>query len=201
MDRVQIIKEALNLNNTQTLVIANLIAKIPDERLIDFFAFRMAFVEPKQSAELITKNAVFAYRKMLTLEAIKNGKFRFKSIDGVIEFVQTFFKNERLCYGAKPFKDFVVLGVDEKGNLINHYKISDYGKPTQLSCDDEREVYEWLFKNQERIGVVKFISQKDTPAIKQISNDTLIDPDAPIEINREKLKELGIKLGFKKVSA
>ncbi|MBR8466194.1 hypothetical protein KDE13_07560 [Campylobacter sp. faydin G-140] len=201
MDRVQIIKEALNLNNTQTLVIANLIAKIPDERLIDFFAFRMAFVEPKQSVELITKKAVFAYRKMLTLEAIKNGEFRFKSIDGVIEFVQTFFKNERLCYGANPFKDFVVLGVDEKGNLINHYKISDYGKPTQLSCDDECEVYEWLFNNQERIGVIKYISQKDTPAIKQISNDTPIDPDAPVEINREKLKEYGIKFGFKKVSA
>ena len=85
-----------------------------------------------------------AFRKQKALEAIKERKFSFKSVDQLAKFVKTFFRNERLCYGA-TYEDFVIIGVDEHGNLINHYQINQAGKPIQLSSDSEAEVYAVAF--------------------------------------------------------
>ena len=160
MNRIQTIKEALGVNETQALITAELLKPLKDEDIIPFFAYRASFIQPKQSSELITKNAVAAFRKQKALEAIKEGKFSFKSVEQLVEFVKTFFRNERLCYGA-TYKDFVIIGVDEYGNLVNHYHINQAGKPVQLSSDDEAEVYAWLFNNQKRIGVIKYISEQE----------------------------------------
>lgn len=160
MNRIEFIQKALDVNEIKANIINELIKPLADSELTKFFAFRTSFIQPMQSAELITKNAVYAYRKQKTLQAIKAGEFRFKKLQTLINFVQEFFKNERLCYGPASFKDFVIIGVDKDANLINHYAINQTtGKPKQLSSDSEIEVYEWLFKNQERIGVVKFIAQ------------------------------------------
>ena len=106
--------------------------QLKDEDIIPFFAYRTSFIQPKQSSELITKNAVAAFRKQRALEAIRDGKFSFKNIEQLVEFVKTFFRNERLCYGT-VYKDFVIIGVDEYGNLINHYQINQAGKPVPVS--------------------------------------------------------------------
>lgn len=193
MNRIQTIKEALGVNETQALITAELLKPLKDEDIIPFFAYRTSFIQPKQSSELITKNAVAAFRKQKALEAIKEGKFSFKSVEQLVEFVKTFFRNERLCYGA-TYKDFVIIGVDEYGNLINHYHINQAGKPVQLSSDDEAEVYAWLFKNQKRIGVIKYISEreikekeKEQTKIEAANNANLLpaDPDAPIKMSDE----------------
>ena len=202
MNRIQTIKEALGVNETQALITAELLRPLKDEDIIPFFAYRTNFIQPKQSSELITKNAVAAFRKQKALEAIKGGKFSFTSIEQLTNFVKIFFRNERLCYGAKPYEDYVIIGVDEYGNLINHFFINQAGKPVQLSSDDEAEVYAWLFKNQERIGVIKYISKeeveqkkrevikkeaKDQAQIEAANNVNLIpsDPDAPLKISDE----------------
>lgn len=189
MNRIQTIKEALGVNETQALITAELLKPLKDEDIIPFFAYRTSFIQPKQSSELITKNAVAAFRKQRALEAIKEGKFSFKNIEQLVEFVKTFFRNERLCYGA-TYKDFVIIGVDEYGNLINHYHINQAGKPVQLSSDDEAEVYAWLFKNQNRIGVIKYVSkrevkEKEQAKIEAVNNANLLpaDPDAPIKMS------------------
>nr|DAJ59701.1 MAG TPA: hypothetical protein [Caudoviricetes sp.] len=193
MNRIQTIKEALGVNETQALITAELLKPLKDEDIIPFFAYRTNFIQPKQSSELITKNAVAAFRKQRALEAIRDGKFSFKNIEQLVEFVKTFFRNERLCYGA-TYKDFVIIGVDEYGNLINHYHINQAGKPVQLSSDDEAEVYAWLFKNQKRIGVIKYISErevkekeKEQAKIEVANNVNLLpaDPDAPIKMSDE----------------
>lgn len=193
MNRIQTIKEALGVNETQALITAELLKPLKDEDIIPFFAYRTNFIQPKQSSELITKNAVAAFRKQRVLEAIRDGKFSFKNIEQLVEFVKTFFRNERLCYGA-TYKDFVIIGVDEYGNLINHYHINQAGKPVQLSSDDEAEVYAWLFKNQKRIGVIKYISEreikekeKEQTKIEAANNANLLpaDPDAPIKMSDE----------------
>nr|DAW70993.1 MAG TPA: hypothetical protein [Caudoviricetes sp.] len=202
MNRIQTIKEALGVNETQALITAELLKPLKDEDIIPFFAYRTNFIQPKQSSELITKNAVAAFRKQRALEAIRDGKFSFKNIEQLVEFVKTFFRNERLCYGA-TYKDFVIIGVDEYGNLINHYHINQAGKPVQLSSDDEAEVYAWLFNNQKRIGVIKYISEREILAreeeqakIEAANNANLFpaDPDAPIKMSDEARARLRLGL-------
>lgn len=202
MNRIQTIKEALGVNETQALITAELLKPLKDEDIIPFFAYRTNFIQPKQSSELITKNAVAAFRKQRALEAIRDGKFSFKNIEQLVEFVKTFFRNERLCYGA-TYKDFVIIGVDEYGNLINHYHINQAGKPVQLSSDDEAEVYAWLFRNQKRIGVIKYISEreikekeKEQAKIEAANNTNLLpaDPDAPIKMSDEARARLRLGL-------
>lgn len=202
MNRIQTIKEALGANETQALITAELLKPLKDEDIIPFFAYRTNFIQPKQSSELITKNAVAAFRKQRALEAIRDGKFSFKNIEQLVEFVKTFFRNERLCYGA-TYKDFVIIGVDEYGNLINHYHINQAGKPVQLSSDDEAEVYAWLFENQKRIGVIKYISEreikekeKEQAKIEAANNANLLpaDPDAPIKMSDEARARLRLGL-------
>ena len=202
MNRIQTIKEALGVNETQALITAELLKPLKDEDIIPFFAYRTNFIQPKQSSELITKNAVAAFRKQKALEAIRDGKFSFKNIEQLVEFVKTFFRNERLCYGA-TYKDFVIIGVDEYGNLINHYHINQAGKPVQLSSDDEAQVYAWLFKNQKRIGVIKYISEreikekeKEQAKVEAANNANLLpaDPDAPIKMSDEARARLRLGL-------
>nr|DAO42558.1 MAG TPA: hypothetical protein [Caudoviricetes sp.] len=205
MNRIQTIKEALGVNETQALITAELLKPLKDEDIIPFFAYRTSFIQPKQSSELITKNAVAAFRKQKALEAIRDGKFSFKNIEQLIEFVKTFFRNERLCYGT-VYKDFVIIGVDEYGNLINHYQINQAGKPVQLSSDSEAEVYAWLFENQKRIGVIKYVSErevkeKEQAKIEAANNTNLLpaDPDAPIEMSDEARARL--RLGLSAIAA
>ena len=202
MNRIQTIKEALGVNETQALITAELLKPLKDEDIIPFFAYRTSFIQPKQSSELITKNAVAAFRKQKALEAIRDGKFSFKNIEQLVEFVKTFFRNERLCYGT-VYKDFVIIGVDEYGNLINHYQINQAGKPVQLSSDSEAEVYAWLFENQKRIGVIKYVSErevkekeKEQAKIEVANNVNLLpaDPDAPIEMSDEARARLRLGL-------
>nr|DAU94185.1 MAG TPA: hypothetical protein [Caudoviricetes sp.] len=205
MNRIQTIKEALGVNETQALITAELLKPLKDEDIIPFFAYRTSFIQPKQSSELITKNAVAAFRKQKALEAIRDGKFSFKNIEQLVEFVKTFFRNERLCYGT-VYKDFVIIGVDEYGNLINHYQINQAGKPVQLSSDSEAEVYAWLFENQKRIGVIKYVSErevkeKEQAKIEAANNTNLLptDPDAPIEMSDEARARL--RLGLSALAA
>lgn len=207
MNRIQTIKEALGVNETQALITAELLKPLKDEDIIPFFAYRTNFIQPKQSSELITKNAVAAFRKQRALEAIRDGKFSFKNIEQLVEFVKTFFRNERLCYGT-VYKDFVIIGVDEYGNLINHYQINQAGKPVQLSSDSEAEVYAWLFENQKRIGVIKYVSEKEVKEkekeqakIEVANNVNLLptDPDAQIEMSDEARARL--RLGLSAIAA
>ena len=202
MNRIQTIKEALGVNETQALITAELLKPLKDEDIIPLFAYRTSFIQPKQSSELITKNAVAAFRKQKALEAIRDGKFSFKNIEQLVEFVKTFFRNERLCYGT-VYKDFVIIGVDEYGNLINHYQINQAGKPVQLSSDSEAEVYAWLFENQKRIGVIKYVSEREVKEkeeeqakIEAANNVNLLptDPDAPIEMSDEARARLRLGL-------
>ena len=204
MNRIQTIKEALGVNETQALITAELLKPLKDEDIIPFFAYRTNFIQPKQSSELITKNAVAAFRKQRALEAIRDDKFSFKNIEQLVEFVKTFFRNERLCYGTVS-QDFVIIGVDEYGNLINHYQINQAGKPVQLSSDSEAEVYAWLFENQKRIGVIKYVSEKEVnekeketeqAKIEAANNTNLLpaDPDAPIEMSDEAKARLRLGL-------
>ena len=90
--------------------------------------------------------------------------------------------------------------------MINHYQINQAGKPVQLSSDSEAEVYAWLFENQKRIGVIKYVSErevkeKEQAKIEAANNTNLLpaDPDAPIEMRDEARARL--RLGLSAIAA
>jgi len=69
--------------------------------------------------------------------------------------------------------------------------------------DSEAEVYAWLFENQKRIGVIKYVSErevkekeKEQAKIEAANNTNLLpaDPDAPIEMSDETRARLRIGL-------
>lgn len=161
MNRIKFISQALEINEVQAELLNAELQEFPDDKLKDFFKFRMKFIQPQRSKEVTTKMALFEFKKFFYLARIKKGKTQFNSIDEVKVFCDTYFRNEDLCYGAGSFFDYVVIGMDKDGNLINKY-FQNNGFFEKLTSHKESEVYEWLFKNQNRIGVIKNIPYYET---------------------------------------
>ncbi len=155
--------EALEINKTQATITSKLIEDIPNNKLTGFIVYRMNFIEPMKSKDLITKEAVFSFRKIMYLNKIKKGTFEFKNVEEVKTFCQTYFKNKDLCYGAEGYYDYVIIGMDKDGNLINKYATNDFGNFLKLESDKEERVYNWLFENPERIGDIKAVPYYETP--------------------------------------
>ncbi len=168
MDRIRFLMDALEINQVQAMITSKLIEDIPDSKLTDFIVYRMNFVEPMKSKELITKEAVFSFRKIMYLNKIKKETFEFKNIEEVKTFCQTYFKNQDLCYGADGYYDYVIIGMDKDGNLINKYAVNNYGNFLKLESDKEQRVYKWLFENPKRIGDIKIVPYYETPTSLQI---------------------------------
>lgn len=156
MDRVNFLKEALEVNSVQATVINKMIQDVPDDKLLDFIVFRTNYIEPMQSKELITKNALFDFRKNQHMENIRIDRMKLKSMEELKNFCQTYFKNKQLCYGASSFYDYVIISIDRDGNLFNNYSLK------RLDSVDENKVYKWLFENQNRIGVIKQVEYYET---------------------------------------
>lgn len=154
--RVEFIKQALDLNTVQAELTSELLKDIPNDKLKDFFAFRLNYVEEMRSKELITKMALFDFKKKIGMEMIRNGK-RHKDIETMIAWIKTFFKGQDLCYGAASYYDYVIIAMNKDGQLINKFAVNEHGKYLVLDGKEEVEVYEWLFKNQDRIGVIKHV--------------------------------------------
>lgn len=177
-----IIKEALECNNTQALVYSELLKEISDEDLIDFFKFRLNFIEQYTSKELATKKALIAYKQNQILGALANGIKVFNDKERMINFIKTVFKGKDFCYGAKGYHDFVIFGLDDNGEILNKYAIDDFGRFMKLNSDESAEIYNWLFENQRRIGVIKHISKAETDKIAQAKKI------APVNNNNNKIE-------------
>ena len=179
--RMIIIKEALECNNTQALVYSELLKEISDENLIDFFKFRLNFIEQYTSKELATKKALIAYKQNQIFNALASGIRVFSDKEQMINFIKTVFKGKDFCYGAKGYHDFVIFALDESGEILNKYAIDDFGRFIKLNSDESAEIYNWLFENQHRIGVIKHISKAETDEIAQAKKI------APVNNNNNKI--------------
>lgn len=168
MDRVKFLVDALEITQVQATIFNKLLLDIPNDKLMDFIVFRMSYIEPMQSKELITKNALFDFRKKQYLESVANGEFFFLNTDEVKEFCKTYFKGQDLCYGPGNYYDYVIIAMDKDGVLINKFCMND-GYYLKLNSKEESEVYSWLFENQKRIGVVKIVPYFESKT-KQIEN-------------------------------
>lgn len=168
--RINFISQALEINKVQAELLNMQMKDIPDNELKNFFVFRMNYIEPNMSKELITKNALFDFRKKQILNSIANGSFEFKDIEQLKKFCTTYFKNKDLCNGASNYFDYVVIGMNKDGDLINKFKTNESGHFLKIGSEKESEVYTWLFHNQKRLGVVNIIPYYDTNMKYQLEN-------------------------------
>lgn len=153
--------DGLEINRVQAMIINEMLRDVSNDSLFNFLAFRTNYIEPMHSKELITKNALFDFRKIQMLQSIENGVGGFAALEDVKQFCKTYFKGQDLCYGAANYYDYVIIAMDKDGNLINKFDMRD-GFYQKLNSFEEQEVYSWLFENQKRIGTVKTIPYKET---------------------------------------
>ena len=158
MDRIDFIKKALDVNEVKAAIINELIKDIPDSKLADFFAYRLNFVDEKMSVELITKKAIFEYKRLLIQARLKNGEKIFKSIPELKRFLQDYYKGKDIasCGGSSGFLEFVVIGMDKEGNLINRSAKTDFGAFEKLTAYEEAKFITWLLENQHRISFIDY---------------------------------------------
>lgn len=187
--------EALDVNRTKAQIINMVIKDIPDNKLKDFFVFRMQYIEPYKSTDVATKEALADYQRLTIRAQLRKGAQLFGTPEAVLKHLQTFYKGRDIANGPAHFYDYVVVGMNKDGELVNKYKVNEYGNYARLNGDDAAEVLQWLFNNQDRIGDVKFIPEhKITESL-----DTIEAPDyipAEKEIS-ENVKGLLIKKRIK----
>lgn len=112
--------------------------------------------------------------KKNVLWLLETNQWNFNNVDEVKIFCDTYFRGCDLCYGAGSFFDYVIIGMDKDGVLINKY-FQNNGFFQKLTSEKESEVYEWLFKNQNRIGVVKVVPYYETDLKYQLGYDFVDD--------------------------
>ena len=198
MNRIEFIKKALDVNEVKAAIINELIKEIPDNKLADFFAYRLNFVDEKMSVELITKKAIFEYKRLLTQARLRAGEKVFKSIPQLKQFLQNYYKGKDITNGGEGsgFYEFVVIGMDKEGNLINKYAQNEFGNFLKLTANEEAVFLSWLLENQHRIGVIDYsaVSRKDE-ILQQIENKLKTQE---IEATKAKLPPLISKLALAK---
>jgi hypothetical protein len=161
MNRLQYLQMALEINEVQADLLNDLISDIPDDKLKEFLVFRMNYVQPMMSKELITKVALFDFRKKMIEIQLRAGVKVFSDLYEVKEFLQTFYRGKELANGAGDYYDYVVIAMDKDGELINKSVQNEHGSYKKLNNEDTGRVYEYFFENQNKIGVVKYVPYFD----------------------------------------
>lgn len=136
---------------------------ISDDELINFAIFTDNFRANFVSTELAVHKASIAWKRM-TFEQVKcvGGSF-FKGLNEMINFCREAYRGEALCsceYGS-GYLPYVVIEVDDEGNLRNSACINENGVFKRLNSSETSQIYNWLFKNQHKIGDIKRISRED----------------------------------------
>lgn len=179
MNRVDFIAEALEINKVQAELLSVMIQDVPNDKIKDFLVFRMNYIQPMMSKELITKTALFDYKKNIIEARLRNGEDVFKDIYEVKEYIQTFYRGKEIVNGPGRYYDYVIIAMNQDGELINKFAQNDHGTYLRLNNDDTGAVYEWCFNNQHRIGDVRYVRYEEpTPVMiehkehsKEISKD------------------------------
>lgn len=136
---------------------------IPDDELINFAIFTDNFRANFVSTELAVHKASIAWQR-ITFERVKyvSGSF-FRGLDEMISFCKEAYRGEALCSceSGSGYLPYVVITVDDEGNLRNSACINENGVFKRLDSSETSQIYSWLFKNQHKIGDVKRISRED----------------------------------------
>jgi hypothetical protein len=161
MNRVQYLQSALEINEVQADLLSDLISDIPNDKLKEFLVFRMNYIQPMMSKELITKTALFDFKRNMIEAKLRAGVKVFEDIYAVKDFLLNFYRGKEIANGAGDYFDFVVIAMDKDGELINKYKQNEHGTYKKLNNDEVGTVLNWLYQKQHRIGVAEHVPYFD----------------------------------------
>lgn len=180
MNRIDFLMQGLEINNVQASLVSELISDVPNEELKNFLVYRMGFIGQYKSKELVTKEAIFGYRKMQIENRLRAGENVFKFVGEVKTFVETYYKGSDIGYGLASYFDYVIIALNNDCELINKYATTENGNYRKLNSIESAKIYQWLFENQNRIGDIKIVEYYDTET-KLIAptpkDDNVIDAD------------------------
>lgn len=165
MSRVKFIQQALEISEIQAELLSEMLREIPDDRIKNFLVFRMDYIQPMMSKELITKSALFDYKKKLIEARLRNGERVFADIYEVKNYLLTFYKGKEIVNGAGRFYDYVIIAMNIDGELINKFAQNEHGSYKKLNNDDTGSVLEWCLENQNRIGDIKYVRYEEPKQI------------------------------------
>ena len=175
MNRTEFFRELMDVTMAQAMVFESMVKDIPDSKLVDFGRFIVERYEPKKAKMLVIKEAIADFRRMTTERSLQKGAARFQSMDEMVRYIKAHYRGKEIVSGPAGYHDFVVIGMDKDGRLVNHYALDEYGRPKRLGGDDEMEVYAWLYANQHTIGVVRYVLPQTVSHGYGIGNENLTD--------------------------
>ena len=187
MKRIEFLMQGLELNEIQATLISELISDMPNNQLKNFLVFRMQFIEPYKSKELITKEALFEYRKIQTENRLRQNEKVFSTLDEMKTFIQLHYKGKELGYGLGDYFDYVVIALDKEGNLVRKNQVTAGGNYPKIDGENTAKIYKFLFENQHRIGLVKYITQQEVTQIEHKKEE-------PQQITSTRVKKLTSKI-------
>ena len=165
MNRVDYIKQALDINIVQAEMVSGMIKEIPNDKVKDFLIFRMDYIQPMMSKELITKSALFDYKKKTVEVRLRNREIVFNDIYEVKDYLLTFYKGKEIVNGPASYMDHAIIAMNPDGELINKFAMTEHGSYKKLNNDDTGSVLEWCLVNQHRIGDVRYVKYEEPKQI------------------------------------
>lgn len=167
--RRELLKEVLRVSGIRDIteatitIYGEIMKMIPTDELAQFAVQLIREGGHMMRPDQMLSEAVKKYEQKIITARLQNGS-RIGDYDRFIEFLQYSFRGKPICNGMTGvYKPFVVIGMDREGNLVNQFNWK------KLSSHDEQQVYQWLFNNQSRIGIVEHIEPKiEQPQLQHI---------------------------------
>lgn len=187
-ERLATIKELFKLSSgAELLFYEKVLSKIKTDDLIDFKIFVLANKDKFETFETALVRLAKEFEAGLLLKAIRKGQFKFSDKETMIAFIRANFKGKEIASGVGTYKDLVTISMDTEGYLINRYTLK------KLTSSDENDFWDFLFKEQFKIGLIRHISTKEQlmlEAQKQKELDFLRRENELKRIKQDRAKRL-----------
>lgn len=168
MNRIQAIKELFGVTSDLNASFYSEVLKgIPTHELVKFKVFAYNQKKDFETQEALITRTAREYSAGITIKQMQNGFFRFANLDDMIKFIRENLKGKEILNGrnGNGFLPFVILSINEKGNLFSKYTMREV-------ADAETQFYKWLFENQNQICRVERITEQEF--YNQIQNEALL---------------------------
>lgn len=140
---------------------------IKTDDLINFANFAFRNKKEFETQDALISRTAREYLADITIKQMQNGFFRFANLDDMIKFIRENLKGKEILNGRKDngFLPFVILSINEKGNLFSKYTMREV-------TDTETQFYKWLFENQNQICRIERVTEQEF--YNQIQNEALL---------------------------
>lgn len=168
MNRIQAIKELFGLTSDLNASFYSEVLKgIPTDELVKFKIFAYKRKKDFETQDALISRTAREYLANITIMQMQSGFFRFAKLGDMIKFIRENLKGKEILNGRKGngFMPFVILSINEKGNLFSKYTMREV-------TDMENQFYKWLFENQNQICRIERVTEQEF--YNQIQNEALL---------------------------